>query len=72
MTTSRGPGPKEIASSTPCRILHTPSAPADHPFHDSCDCPYGQGFTRYDDDLPGAAYPRRCNWCTEHDRPTSS
>lgn len=71
MSTSRGPTLKEIASSTPRRLLHTPSAPADHPFHDSSDCPYGRGITRYDD-VPGAAYPRRCNWCTEHDRPTSS
>jgi len=40
-------------------------------FHDSSDCPHGAGITR-DEDPPGAEYPRRCNWCTEHDRPTPS
>jgi hypothetical protein len=71
MTPSRGPIPN-LGLSSPMRdLLHTPSVPGDHPFHDSGDCPHGAGITRYDD-LPGAAYPRRCNWCTEHDRPTSS
>lgn len=72
MTTSRGPIPNLGVSALTRDLLHTPSAPADHHFHDSSGCPYGRGITRYDDDLPGAAYPRRCNWCTEHDRPTAS
>jgi hypothetical protein len=44
--------------------------PEDHSFHDSSDCPHRTGITSYDD-LPAVAFPRRCNWCTEHDRPIS-
>jgi len=71
MTISRGPIPN-LGVSAPTRdFLFTPSTREDHTFHDSRDCPYQARTTSYDD-LPGAAYPRRCNWCTEHDRPTSS
>jgi hypothetical protein len=51
--------------------LHTPSTPGGQHFHDSSDCPHGAGRARYVD-LPSAEYPRRCNWCTEHDKPTPS
>jgi hypothetical protein len=70
MSTSRGSTLQKIASTTTPRLLHTPSVPEDHDYHDSSDCPYGGRITGYDDDPAAAAYPRRCNWCIEHDRPT--
>jgi hypothetical protein len=71
MSASRGPTLNLGASAIMRDLLHTPSAPEDHRFHDSCDWPFGARLARHDDPA-GAAYPRRCNWCTEHDRPTSS
>jgi hypothetical protein len=52
-------------------LPQTPSAPEDHYFHDSSDCPHGARIERYVDP-PSDEFPRRCNWCTEHDRPAPS
>jgi len=71
MRASAGPTPNVAVSAPMHDLLHTPSIPEDQHFHDSSDCPHGAGITRYEDS-PSAEYPRRCNWCTEHDRPTPS
>jgi hypothetical protein len=60
----------KISSTTPSRVLHTPTTPEDHLYHDSSDCPHGAAITRSDNDSAGTAFPRRCNWCTEHGRAT--
>ena len=71
MSTSDGPTLNLGVSAAMRDLLHTPNAPEDHRFHDSSDCPFGARIAGYDD-RAGAAYPRRCNWCFEYDRPTSS
>ena len=50
-------------------LFHTPTAPEDHRRHDSSQCPHGAVIISGGDGPPDVAYPRRCNWCIEHDRP---
>ena len=50
-------------------LFHTPTSPGDRGRHDSSQCPHGAAIIIGDDGTSGVAYPRRCNWCTEHDRP---
>lgn len=50
--------------------LRIPSKRADHLFHDSADCPFRAGITT--EAVLVTRHPRRCNWCTAYDRPTSS
>jgi len=71
MRASGGTTPNVAVSASMSGLLRTPSIPGDQHFHDSSDCPHGAGITR-DEDPPSAEYPRRCNWCTEHDRPIPS
>jgi hypothetical protein len=70
-STGRGPAPNVGLSASKRDLPQTSSAPEDHRFHDSSDCSHG-AMIQHDADPPRADYPRRCNWCTEHDRPTPS
>jgi hypothetical protein len=71
MTDSGGSTPDVTVPALTNDLLRTPQILGNKHFHDSRDCPHGARIERYAD-LPSAEYPRRCNWCTEHDRPTSS
>jgi hypothetical protein len=71
MTASGGTTPNAAVSAAMRDLLHIPSILGDQHFHDSSDCPFGARIERYVDP-PSAEYPRRCNWCTEHDRPNPS
>jgi hypothetical protein len=67
------PGPTlNVGVPAPARdLLRSTTTALVHRFHDSTDCPFAVRITRYDDSrLP--TYPRRCNWCTDHDHPISS
>lgn len=71
MTAGRGPTTNGGLASLSLDLLRIPGTPGAHRFHDSSECPFGARIMPYDHPVV-PPYPRRCNWCTEHDRPISS
>lgn len=72
MTASQEPAPAMVVSAISPQLPHMPSTPADHLFHDSADCPFGAERVAPYGDYLVPLYPRRCNWCNEHNQPTPS